>query len=356
MRKLVTLQTIEDVQPIEGADFIEYISFKDIDWKCVALKGEFKKGDKAIYFEIDSFLPLEPEFEFLRKSSYKKMGEKEGLRLKTIKLRGQISQGLALPLDKLQRFIKDKELKEGEDLSEIFGVEKYEQPIKINMNGVKMKNFPSFIEKTDQERVQTFLKKIQKEAFKKGFSLKDIEFEESLKLDGMSMTVYASEDKEGVCSRNMEIDASEEEENVLWKVAKEQGLIDILKNLREKGYYLAFQGELLGPKIQGNRERLKDYSFFLYDVFDIKKGRKLSVNEKEELFEKEGINIQQCPVYRKVKIFEEFDNTEDLLLHAEGKSLNNNVREGLVYKSYDLINGEQVSFKVISNKFLLKEK
>ena len=352
MRKLVTLQIIKDVQPIEGADFIEYVSFEDIDWKCVALKGEFKKGDQAIYFEIDSFLPIEPEFEFLRKSSYKKMGTKEGFRLKTIKLKGHISQGLALPLNKLEKFIKGKKLEEGVDLSSIFNVTKYEPPIEIKM-GKKVRTFPSFIQRTDQERIQTFYKKIKKIAQELNIKLEDIEFEESLKLDGMSMTVYATEDKIGVCSRNQEI---EDKHSTLWKVAKKQKIIDTLISLREKGYSLAFQGELLGPKIQGNREGLTDYSFFLFDIFDIKKGRKLTVNEKEELLKKENIDIQQCPVYRKVKIFKEFDNVEDLLLHAEGKSLNNNVREGLVYKSCELINGEQLSFKVISNKFLLKEK
>ena len=91
-RKLASIQKVLDLQPIEGADVIEVATING--WKLVVKKGEFEVGDLAVYFEIDSFLPIREEFEFLRKSSYKKMGDKEGFRLRTIKLRGQISQGL----------------------------------------------------------------------------------------------------------------------------------------------------------------------------------------------------------------------------------------------------------------------
>src|SRR5438876_1094061 len=93
-RKLASIRKISEVLPIEGADNIELV--KVDGWQCVTKKGEFKPGDLCIYFEIDSFLPIRSEFEFLRKSSYKKMGDKEGFRLKTIKLRGHLSQGLVL--------------------------------------------------------------------------------------------------------------------------------------------------------------------------------------------------------------------------------------------------------------------
>ena len=97
MRKLASIQTIRKIEPIEGADRIELAHV--LGWQCVVNKGQLQPGDKAIYFEIDSFLPIREEFEFMRHSSYKKtdlMGE--GFRLKTQKFRGQISQGLLLPV------------------------------------------------------------------------------------------------------------------------------------------------------------------------------------------------------------------------------------------------------------------
>ena len=100
-RKLASIQRICKVLPIEGADAIEMVMVNS--WKVVSKKGEFKEGDLCVYFEIDSFLPMEKDFEFLRKSSYKKMGDLEGFRLKTIKLRGQVSQGLCLPLSILEK-------------------------------------------------------------------------------------------------------------------------------------------------------------------------------------------------------------------------------------------------------------
>lgn len=97
MRKLASIQRIWDIIPIEGADKIELA--KVLGWQCVVNKGQFEKGDLAVYFEIDSFLPIRPEFEFMRSSSYKKtdiMGE--GFKIRTMKFRGQISQGLVLPI------------------------------------------------------------------------------------------------------------------------------------------------------------------------------------------------------------------------------------------------------------------
>src|SRR5260221_575643 len=96
MRKLASIQKVLDIQPIPNADAIEVVTING--WKVVSKKGEFKIGDLCVYFEIDSFLPIKPEFEFLRKSCYRKMADgSEGFRLRTIKLRGQISQGLVLP-------------------------------------------------------------------------------------------------------------------------------------------------------------------------------------------------------------------------------------------------------------------
>ncbi|MBR3428941.1 MAG: RNA ligase (ATP), partial [Clostridia bacterium] len=99
MRKIASIQRIWKIEPIEGADRIELAHV--LGWQCVVNKGQFRSMDIGIYFEIDSFLPVRPEFEFLRSSSYKKtdiMGE--GFRLRTMRFRGQISQGLLLPISR----------------------------------------------------------------------------------------------------------------------------------------------------------------------------------------------------------------------------------------------------------------
>ena len=147
MRKLATIRTVTEILPIKGADMI-VLAVVD-GWKCVVKKDEFKAGDSAVYCEIDSFLPIKPEFEFLRKSSFKRMGDKEGFRLRTVKLRGQISQGLLLPISVLGR-----EPQPGEDITEELGIEKYEPPTPTCLSGKVVGPFPATVQKTDEERIQ----------------------------------------------------------------------------------------------------------------------------------------------------------------------------------------------------------
>jgi hypothetical protein len=170
-RKLSTVQRVAKILPIPDADAIEIAMINS--WKVVVKKGEYKEGDLCIYCEIDSFLPIREEFEFLRKSSYKKMGDQEGFRLKTIRLRQQISQGLLLPLsilegeeemkigiskqphgDQLQLGPYDDALiiEEGTDVTKLLGIMKYEPPIPASLAGKVKGNFPSWARKTDQER------------------------------------------------------------------------------------------------------------------------------------------------------------------------------------------------------------
>jgi len=159
MRKLATIRTIDKIEPIEGADKIELAHVGG--WKVVVAKNVgHKQGDRIVYCEIDSFLPLEPEFEFLKKSSYKRTPNgKEGYRLKTIRLRGQISQGLIIPLSDAINIIKRRNggvysemLEEGKDISRLLGIVKYVPPVPAQLQGTTKRYFPSFISKTDEER------------------------------------------------------------------------------------------------------------------------------------------------------------------------------------------------------------
>lgn len=147
MRKLATIRVANTISPIEGADAIEAVRVDG--WTCVSKKGEFKVGDKGVYFEIDSFLNGDDErFQFLFKQFITFKGKK-GARLRTMRIRGQLSNGLFLPLEK---FPELKELEVGTDVTESLGVIKWEPPISAQLAGEVRGIFPHFIKKTDEER------------------------------------------------------------------------------------------------------------------------------------------------------------------------------------------------------------
>lgn len=330
-RKLASIRKVENVIPIEGADMIEVSVVGG--WKVVTKKGEFKPGDLAIYCEVDSFLPIKEEFEFLRKSSYKKMGEQEGFRLRTVKLRGQLSQGLLLPASQEVLSL----YKEGEDVSEILGIVKYEPPIPAELAGKVKGMFPSFLRKTDEERIQNLTENYNE--------WKEKEFYVTEKLDGSSATFYVKDGEFGVCSRNLEL--LETEGNTFWKVARE---LDLENKLRETGRNISIQGELVGEGIQGNPYKIKGQTVYFFNAFNIDIQQYLTQKEMEDFIQ--SLNLNTVPILDRSYILPE--SVEDLLQYADGKSeLNKDFgREGVVVRSLD----RSISFKVISNSFLLKEK
>jgi RNA ligase (TIGR02306 family) len=353
MRKLASIRRIAEIKPIYGADSIEAVRVDG--WWVVSKKNEFAVNNLCVYFEIDSFLPVRPEFEFLRKSCFrstKHLGD--GFKLRTIKLKKQVSQGLALPLSIAasfdDRFVRwylptatnaNDYLKEGDDVTEFLGVQKWEVPLSPQLAGKAKGNFPSFIRKTDQERIQNCYNDLVK-------THRDMLFEATLKLDGSSMTVYLNDGVFGVCSRNL--DLQETEDNTFWKVARK---LNLEQALRSYGRNIALQGELMGPGIQGNRENLPDHDFYLFDVWDIEQQCYLSPMEKSDVvydLESHGVDIKSVP---------HIDSSNPLALSLEQlieksdiKSLNHPVTEGIVYRAMD----GSTSFKVINNKFLLEEK
>lgn len=338
-RKLVSLRTVGEVIPIEGADNIELVRIDG--WQCVVKKGEFAVGDLAIYFEIDSFIPFAFEdnaerFGFLAKNKITWNG-KEGARIKTIRLRGQISQGLALPVpeasEELDLSFHISQEFDG-DISHLFGVEKWEPVIPAQLAGKVKGNFPNFLRKTDQERIQNIYEEV--------LARNDI-YEVTLKMDGSSMTVYRKDGVFGVCSRNL--DLIETEGNAFWDTARK---LNIEQNMISLGMdNVAIQGELVGPGIQGNKEGLKELDFYVFDMFDITTGtyfvpafRRISTDD---------MHLKHVPVIEYAMPMTM--TLDELLAFADGPSLNSKIREGLVFKSID---NPMYSWKVISNQFLLK--
>lgn len=350
-RKLVSIKPITYIKPIEGADAIE-CAIVDGGWPVVVKKDEYKVGDLAIYLEIDSWVPHELAPFLSKGKEPREYNGVKGERLRTVKLRGQISQGLLLPTT----ILDEKGLwplagnAEGYDLSVQLGIQKWEPPIPAQLRGVMKGNFPSFIPKTDQERCQNLRKEI--------FGEHALEaYEVTTKLDGSSMTIYVRNGEVGVCSRN--IDLKETDENSFWKAARNQNLVTALQKLAdETAEEWALQGELIGEGIQGNPEKIQGQRFFLFDIFNITWGKYVSplfrTNALLPMLQRFGADLEHVPVLESNLFLDgKFTTVDDLLNFAEGPSLNPDTkREGIVFKSKD----SQFTFKAISNSYLLKHK
>jgi len=339
-RKLASIKQITNIRPIEGADMIELATVGG--WNVVVAKDvNHKVGDKVIYCEIDSFLPISEEFEFLRKSSYKKMGDQEGFRLKTIKLRGQVSQGLILPMSVLPitQFATASDLTEGMDVTTMLGIVKYEPPIPAELAGKVKGPFPSFIPKTDEERIQNLTKEYEEWKYQSKH-----QFYVTEKLDGSSATYYVKDGEFGVCSRNLEL--LETEGNTFWKVARE---LDLENKMKSIGKNISLQGELIGEGIQGNPYNIKGHTVKFFTGFEIDKYRRVPFMEMVVMLM--DLDLQYVPVLNQQFGFSLPDTVEGMLEYAQGKSALNDKkeREGVVVRSMD----GTISFKAISNKFLL---
>ena len=223
-RKLASVQYIHHITPIEGADKIECVHV--LGWQCVAKKGEFQVGEKCVYIEVDSFLPICEQFEFLRGNSYKKneiLGE--GFRLKTLNFRGQISQGLVQSLSVLP--IGEYQI--GDDVTELLGIRKWEIEERVTNSGTVVGEFPDGIPKTDELRVQSYPELIDE--------FKNVsEYYISTKMDGTSVTMYWKNNKFGVCGRNYEY--ADDDNCAMWKYVHEHKIVDKLKSGVENRHIL----------------------------------------------------------------------------------------------------------------------
>lgn len=341
-RKLGSVRKIIDLSPIEGADKIELATIDG--WKVVVAKDvNHKVGDLIVYCEVDSFLPIREEFEFLRKTSFKKMGDQEGFRLKTIRLRGQISQGLIVPLDVLLKHgVSSDDVFEGLDVTGTLGIVKYEPPIPADLAGKVKGLFPSFIRKTDEERVQNLASDYEKYRAQNKLGMK---FYVTEKLDGSSATFYLKDEVFSVCSRNLEL--IETEGNTFWKVARELELEDKLKTI---GFNVCLQGELIGEGVQGNPYKIKGQTVRFFNGFNIDTQENIPFLQFTEITQKLGLTTVPILDFD----FDLPNSIDNMLEYAESPSnLNSNFgREGVVVRSYD----RTISFKSISNQFLLNEK
>lgn len=384
-RKLATIRVIDALQPIEGADLIEKAVVGG--WNIVVKKNEFSVGDLCCYVEIDSFLgDGNPAWQFLVDKQPKMFNGKKGHKLRSMKMRGVISQGFVMPLSALPQ-ITDTAV--GADVTEVLGIEKWEAQLAASLVGQAEGLFPSFIVKTDQNRFQNILGEIfgyddvvipandvRPEIIRKAEAVRNQHYEITTKLDGSSMTVFvngtfeADENgnkstvetvKTGVASRNLELKVNEDNAgNSFVKMFIDAKLADILTTYKTMTTQnIAVQSELMGPGIQGNQEMLNKTKLFVFDVFLIDERRYALPAERKAIMEQLytlGLDpelVSHVPVLYESVSLEELGitDTASMLKFAEGPSLNAKSREGVVFKAVD----RQFSFKAISNAWLLKK-
>ncbi len=340
MRKLASIQKITNIFPIPDADSIELAQV--LGWKCVVKKDQFKVGETIIYVEYDSVLPEREEFEFLRNKNF---------RIKTLRLRGQISQGVVFPLAILTPLEENYNI--GDDVTDILGIVKYEPPVKGNAAEFKGP-FPEFVSKTDETRIQA-VPELLLETPKPDYN----EYYITEKLDGTSATFFSwsggsleNEAEFGVCSRNLELKDTPRSSH--WHIAHSLNLKEKLKSYSN----IAIQGEIVGPGIQKNKYKLSKVEFYCFNIVD------LSMRERGNLIEMidfcNELGIKMVPLLD--DSFQLYpDHTVDSLVElSRGTSQLNSktVREGIVIRSVFPYRSNSLessfSFKVINPDFLIK--
>ena len=344
MRKLASIQRIWKTEPIEGADRIEraYV----LGWQCVVNKGQFQPMDLAVYFEIDSFLPVREEFEFMRATSYRKtdiMGE--GFRLRTMKFRGQVSQGLLLPINQFPEIPADAAL--GMDVTELLGVKKWEIEEMATTGGTVIGNLPVDVPHTDETRVQAEPDLIEEFA--------GLEYYISTKMDGSSHSVSLDEDGFHVTGHNYEY--KDDGKSAFYELVKRDDIESKMrKYYEEKGLHLlTIQGELCAPGIQKNRLKLIRPEWYVFTVrVD---GKRLGLKQMQEICK--NIGLQTVPIEEVgMDLPSRYPTVEALLERADGEYPKGGKKEGIVIRPTEPVFSDRISaalsMKVVSNKYLLK--
>lgn len=341
-QNLATIRKIKSLSPIEGADRIELATMENLGWQVVVQKGIHAVGDLVSYVQIDTLCPEAPWSEFLKDRHY---------RVRTIKLKKQLSQGLIIPLRDLQKEFETSAVKvnfeENFDLTNIIGVKKFEKPIPANLAGTIKSTFPSsIVPKTDEERVQNYPRLVE--------DINGLECYISVKMDGTSATYIHNDRDTHVCSRNMSLKepAPEDKQNVYWDMEKKYKIVEQLK---EKNVNFAVQGEICGPGIQGNKAGLTEVKLFVFNVYDIPNHKYLDFEALKDFCL--TLKLDLVPIIGKT-IFKDV-TVQDLLTLSEGNYDNETPREGIVIRpiietTSHAMRDSRLSFKVINNQFLLK--
>lgn len=346
MRKLASVQRVYAIEPIEGADRIELAHV--LGWQCVVNKGKFKPGDLGIYFEVDSFLPVEPVFEFLRAQSYRNsnlMGE--GFKLRTMRFKGQISQGLLLPLSDFPQLPEGLQL--GADLTETLHVRKWEIEERATTSGTILGTLPASIPHTDETRIQA-------EPDLLG-DFVDLEYYITTKMDGSSHSVSLDDGDFHVTGHNYEY--KDDGTNSFYEIVKGMGLEERMRDyVAAHGLNsLTLQGELCAPGIQQNKLKLFKPEWYVFTVYE--NGKRKGLQFMQDLCRE--LELQMVPLEEVGKgLADKYPDIDALLKRADGQYPKGGPKEGIVIRPTEPVYSDRLSaslsFKVINNKYLLNQK
>lgn len=344
MRKLASIQRIWKIEPIEGADRIELAHV--LGWQCVVNKGQFQPMDIGVYFEIDSFLPIRPEFEFMRATSYKKsdvMGE--GFKLRTMRFRGEISQGLLLPLSQFPQIPAEAEI--GTDVTELLGVKKWEIEERVTTGGTAIGTLPYDIPHTDETRVQ------EEPALIQAFA--GLEYYISTKMDGSSHSIGIDENGFHVTGHNYEY--KDDGASSFYELVKARGYREKMEAFAKKENLTTFtvQGELCAPGIQQNRLRLIKPEWYVFTIRE--NGKRVGLRRMLEICDLLG--FEHVPIEEVgMDLPSKYPTVEALLARADGDYPKGGKKEGIVVRPTEPVFCQLISaslsMKIVSNKYLLK--
>lgn len=348
MRSLASIQEIINLEPIEGADSIEVATV--LGWHIVVKKGEFQVGDHCVYFEVDSLLPKLPIFEFLASRGTKKTlapdgTTKEGYRLRTVKLRGQISQGLVFPLADFAGYLKIQDVWSlGMDVTDKLGVVKYEPPIPAELMGLRKGNFPVDIPKTDETRIQSIPGVLKR--------WEDEPFYMAEKVDGTSITIFYDNEAGELHVAGRTIDWDRSSDNSYWKATLAAGFDEKGKTMGD----IVLQGELVGEGIQGNKLKIKGQKILFFNAMHRNTGEYMDYQDFVNYCSEMG--VEHVPIIETEKSLRGLTVDQIVDLATRKSLINPEVWvEGVVFRPMHEQRDPKigrVSFKAINPKFLLK--
>lgn len=339
IRKLARIVTVGAVTPIPKADRIECA--RAGGWPVCVKKGQFHEGQLAVYFEIDAFLPQgNPLWEFLMADQATTFNGVVGHRLKSQEQRGQLSQGLLLPLEVLPP--EHRALPVGTDVTGILNVVKHEKPLTEQLMAISDGYRPGVITSTDLMRVQN----LREEGLWDAICESPYSWQVTEKLEGEATHFGFVDGAFKACSTQLSF--KNLPDNPRWDYARSIQLDEKLAHTPN----IILQGEMVGPGFEGNHYRLSKPEFFLYRAIDLSTGQYLQPGERRLLAS--DLGVREVPVIREQYFFNPGDTEEHLLALANGPSLLNPAvrREGLALENRQ----NAYTFKVISDRYLVNAK
>jgi len=391
-KKMAYVVEIKDLEPIEGKDRIVLASFTNSGWRVIVQKDQFQIGDKAIYVETDSILPMWEEFQFLEKRCYST--KRKGYRIRTMKLGDVYSEGICFDL---KGFYGPPGSKIGvpidapldRDLTEILKIRRIEDEVpqdppptkskfqnfvnkwlyrlfrfKFKRYGFIAQDFPSYLIKTDETQAQSIPQLFEK--------MKGRDVYITLKMDGQSVTMANYKGVFSISTRNRMIYQNKikkaarvlipksadyfRQHNVHAYLAAKYNIPLILSKYDN----VAIQGECCGPGIQKNRIGLKDYEYYIFSFFDISKREYFSGQKMMNFcLENKLITVP----FIEMKTFN-WDSIKELEEYAQRDYASGTPAEGIVIRGYEHYNEympqphnkmhAMCSLKMINPKFKLK--